>query len=72
MESSPGATFLKCESRITALQVGKLRHGEGNEAAPNTMEPLREGQRRGLVWPGKGEKKGEGKMGGVLVSDLAA
>ena len=40
-------------------QVGRLRQGEGKEAAPNTMEPLREGQRRGLVWPGKGEKKGD-------------
>lgn len=71
MEPSPGATFLRCESRITALQVGKLRQGEGKEAVPNAMEPLREGQRRGLLWPGNGEEKGEGKMGALLVSDLA-
>ena len=50
MESSPRATFLRWESRITALWVGKLRQGEGKEAALKTMEPLREGQRRGLVW----------------------
>ena len=40
------------------------------EAAPNTMWPLREGQRRGLSSQGKGEEKRKGGRGTLLVSDL--